>query len=336
MSKELDYQAGPDFAALAAKAQHFEDAAITNDKVDLEKSEETTLTQEQSDLSSNEQQVESQGKVLELTDDALVRVKIDGEIQEVPYKEFKDSLQREAAWHKKNQEFAKGRKETEELFIRQYAELESAARQLKAYEQGLAQKYGQLQTQHQQATTVQQKEQIRDEIATLSEVRQEAERLGQTIEQKIAARDQQINRQIVEAAKQVKQEFEQQKEMNRFTQMLNKNVLENDQYQVLKEVIPNFEQNLRWAVVQLGPQSLEEGAEYAVTIANDWASKFKSKIAATQQRADDKKAKALLEPSDGSPIPPKNAQKQQKQSFIGKDGKWDHKALREAASRLLD
>lgn len=178
----------------------------------------------------------------------------------------------------------------------------------------------------------QQQNSNRDEIATLSEVRQEAEKVGQTIEQKLAARDQQYNQQLLQVAQKLKQEIATEQDGLRFSKGLNK-VLSNAEFKAL-EVIPNLEQNLRYQVWNLQPQSIDEAVEFAEKIAKDWNSKLRTVHVAEQQKADAQKAKAKLEPSDGSAPPPKNVTKVK--SYLGKDGKLNHAALRDAAMALLD
>ena len=272
----------------------------------------------------------SEGSVLEVPENALVRVKIDGEVKEVPYKEFKDTLQREAAWHKRQQSFAEGKKQLEQYYAQQFAELESAARAVKLYEQQLGQRFQQ--PQQQPAQTVPQQSNP-DEIATLSEVRQETAKLGQTLAEQIAARDQAHAEQLQRVAQQLKNEMVVKENAKRFDQGL-QSVLGNKDFKAL-EVIPNLEQNLRYQVWQLGPQSIDEAVEFAEQVAKDWAGKLKTIHIAEQQKVSAQKAKAKLEPSDGSPPQPKNAAKPK--SFIDpKTGKLNHTALREAAMALLD
>ncbi len=344
MSNEIDYAGGMKFSDLATQAQQIVDRIDTPDTTVVTQASEpgfqpppatttTDVTSQDPAQTAQSTQEPSQGQVLELTDDALVRVKIDGQIEEVPYKEFKDSLQREAAWHKRQQAFAQGKKEFEQFYVQRYAELEQAARALQTYEQQLQGQLQHLGTQPQTAQTQAAQQKVVDEIATLNEVRQEAERVGQSIEQKLAARDQLINQQIQNAVQQLKQETAAQREASKFTSMLRENVLDHPEFKQLNEVIPNFEQNLRYQVWQLGPQNLDEAADFAAKIAKDWASKLKTISVTEQQRADAQRARAKLESSEGSAPPPKNATKPR--SFIGKDGKLNHTALREAAMQLL-
>lgn len=334
---EVNYQSFGDTSMLKgdtlAKAEALAESALPADggTKDVEVKQDLTIEPVVEDQGQKVQSQEaSQGSVLEVPEDALVRVKIDGQIQEVPYKEFKDSLQREAAWHQRQQKLAQGKKQLEDYYAQQFAELEKNARMVAAYEQELKSKlFGQTvqspQTQNSNA-------QKADEIATLSEVRQEAERVGQTIEEKIAARDQALERKLLTVAQQLRQEQITKQNALKFEQGLGK-ILTSKDYKAL-EVIPNLEQNLRYEVAQLQPESIEEAIEFADKIAKDWATRLKGIHITEQQKADAQKAKAKLEPSDGSPPQMKNSAKPK--SFIGKDGKLNHAALREAAMSLLD
>jgi hypothetical protein len=343
MAQELDYAGGMDFSALAAAAQAKMDAVDIPDAPAAKPAETVTdinslgLDAAKDDSidtgdasASTSSQVAEQGNVLDIAEDALVKVKIDGEIVQVPYKEFKDSLQREAAWHKRQQAFAEGKRQVEQTYAQRFAELERGAQALQMYEQKL------MQMGMPQAQVQQQVQQKADEIATLGEVRQEAERVGKTVEQLIAARDQQLgqqfNKQLVDTVQRLKAEQAQEREANRFTKGLNE-VLSAKEFKAL-EAIPNLEQNLRYAVFQNGPESIEDAIDQAKTIAKMWNEKLRTIHVAEQQKADAQKAKAKLEPSDGSPVAPKNTSKPK--SYIGKDGKLNHTALREAALALLD
>jgi signal transduction histidine kinase len=338
MAQELDYAGGMDFKGLAAAAQAHVDAVDTGAPAQVAPDpvpvSVDTQQLESKDVDLPEAQVQdeqalqdlSTGKVLDVPEDTLVRVKIDGEVKEVPYKEFKDSLQREAAWHKRQQAFADGKRQLEQYYAQQFAELERGAQALKVYEQQLA-----AQVQQPQAP-VQGRQQTPDEIATLSEVRQEAERVGQTIEQKLAARDQLLNQQLANVAQQLKNEMVVKQNALKFEQGLT-GILGNKQFKAL-EAIPNLEQNLRYQVWQLQPETIEEAVQFAERIAKDWNTKLRSIHVAEQQQADAKKAKAKLEPSDGSPVSPQKTAVQK--SYLTKDGKLDHTALRAAALALLD
>lgn len=332
---EVNYQSFGDTSMLKgdtlAKAEALAESALPADggTRDVEVKQDLTTEPVVEDQGQKVQSQEaSQGSVLEVPEDTLVRVKIDGQIQEVPYKEFRDSLQREAAWHQRQQKLAQGKKQLEEYYAQQFAELEKNARVVAAYEQELKSRLFGQQAQPQQPNVQANK----DEIATLSEVRQEAERVGQTIEEKIAARDRQLESKLLTVAQQLRQEQITKQNALKFEQGLGK-ILTSKDYKAL-EVIPNLEQNLRYEVAQLQPESIEEAIEFADKIAKDWATRLKGIHITEQQKADAQKAKAKLEPSDGSPIQMKNSSKPK--SFLGKDGKLNHAALREAAMSLLD
>lgn len=274
----------------------------------------------------------SQGQVLEVPEDTLVRVKIDGEVKEVPYKEFKDSLQREAAWHQRQQQFATTRKQLEEYYAQQFAALEQQAQQVAMYEQWLRAQ-GLQQAQPQQQTQQSPAQGTPDEIATLGEVQREVEKVNQQIAQALAAREHQLAEQLQRVAVQLKSEMQTKQEAARFDAGL-KGVLQDPTRKFLETVIPKYEQNLRYAVWELGPQSVDEAVEFADKISAEWAKNLRSIQIAEQQKEQAQKARAKLEPSDGSPPAPQKVG--QKRSFIGKDGKLDHAALREAAMSLLD
>ena len=104
-------------------------------------------------------------KVVDLSDDSLVKVKVDGVEQTVPYREFKDGIQREAAFTKRMQQLADQRREAEEVFTQRAAQLQQQA-ELIAYAQQ------QLQTRAAQPVPQAIPQSDPNEIATLGEVQQ--------------------------------------------------------------------------------------------------------------------------------------------------------------------
>lgn len=318
-------------AEAIAEAQLPPDAGATEvtepQQVAEPETQETNVEQPQAD-STVDPVNPSEGSVLEVPENALVRVKIDGEVKEVPYKEFKDSLQREAAWHKRQQTFAEGKKQLEQYYAQQFAELEAAARAIQIYEQQLrAQGTQKVPQQAQQTQTPNP-----DEIATIKEVQQETARVSQTLAEQIAAQNQAQAEQLQRVAQQLKKEMIVKENAKKFDQGLN-GILNGKDYESLK-VIPNLEQNLRYQVWQLQPQTIDEAVEFAERIAKDWNAKLKTVHIAEQQKVSAQKAKAKLEPSDGSP--PKPGVTKPKSYINPKTGKLDHAALRQAAMALLD
>lgn len=266
---------------------------------------------------------------MSIAEDAMVRVKIDGEEVVVPYKEFKDSLQREAAWHKKTQTLAQQRKEVEQYFTQREAELLQAAQMLQAYEQMLAQQ-GKPQPQEQAKIDSGKKE---PEIALVDDIQRTAQQLAQDFEQRLAKEREDQQKNILEAAHLMERRQQQQKQADRFTSKI-QGVLAKEEAKVLHDLIPQLEQNLRFAVWDLKPQTLNEAEEFAEKIVQTWVEKANKHHVAQQQKKDVARAKAKIEPSDGSPPAPKP--QNQPKSFISKDGRVDYAEMRRRAEALLD
>lgn len=281
------------------------------------------------------QVAQSSGKVVDLPDDALVRVKIDGVEQTVPYREYKDGIQREAAFTKRMQTLAQQRQEAEQVFAQRAADLQRQAEML-AYAQQQLQQQANPVAQLQQLLQAQQPQpQAPDpnEIATLGEVQQSLAAFQQQLAAQQAEQQRQFLEQIQLAGQQLKDEQALAADAARFTAGLNA-TLEKDDFKVLREVIPYAEESIRYQVAQLGPQSIDEAITFAEQIANEWAGKVRATSTDYLTRQEVAKARAKMGPPSGSPPPPSAQVKPG--SFFKKDGKLDWKSLEQRAAAYLD
>jgi hypothetical protein len=277
------------------------------------------------------------GQVVDLPDDALVRVKIDGVEQTVPYREYKDGIQREAAFTKRMQQLADQRREAEQVFTQRAAELQRQAEMLQYAQQQLQQQanpVAQLQQllQQQQGGQTAPPSADPNEIATLGEVQQALKAFEQTFAQQQAAQQQAFLQQLQETGQQLKYEQALEADATTFTTALAR-TLDQDDYKVLRETIPFAEESIRFQVAQLNPQTMDEAISFMEQVAKEWSGKVRAASTEQLKRQEVAKARAKMEPPAGSPVPPVQARPK---AVFKKNGQTDWDALRDRAAAYLD
>jgi hypothetical protein len=276
------------------------------------------------------------GHVFDIPEDSLVRVKIDGVEQTVPYKEYKDGIQREAAFTKRMQTLAAQRQEAEQVFAQRAADLQRQAEMLAYAQQQLQQQsnpVAQLQQLLAQQNAPQPRQSDPNEIATLGEVQSSLAEFQRQMAEQQQMQQQQMLQQIQMAGHQLREEQALQADAARFTAGLNA-TLEKDDFKVLRDVIPFAEESIRYQVAQLNPQSIDEAINFAEQIANEWAGKVRATSDDYLKRQEVAKARAKMGPPTGSPPPPTAQRKPG--SFFQKDGKLDWKSLEQRALNYLE
>lgn len=266
-------------------------------------------------------------RVVSLPDDALVRVKIDGVEQTVPYSEYKDGIQREAAFTKRMQTLAYQRQEAEQVFTQRAADLQRQAELVAYAQQQLNQRVAPPQPASEAPVGPDP-----NEIATLGEVQQSLATFQQQLAAQQSYQQQQFMAQLQQAGQQLRDEQVQQADAARFTAGLNA-TMERDDFKVLRDVIPYADESIRFQVAQLDPQSIDEAITFAEQIAKEWAGKFRASGTDYLARQEVAKARAKMGPPSGSPPPPTAQVKPG--SFFKKDGKLDWSSLEQRASAYL-
>jgi hypothetical protein len=269
----------------------------------------------------------SHDQVVDIPDDALVRVKIDGVEETVPYAEYKGGIQREAAFTRRMQTLSQQRQEAEQVFTQRAAELQRQAEMI-AYAQE------QMQTAARPTKDVtSEKPSDPNEIATLGEVQQSLAAFQQQLSTQQTQQQQQFMSQLQNAGHELKNEQIQQADAHRFTAGLNA-TLEKDDYKFLRDVIPYAEESIRYQVAQLDPQSIDQAIDYTETVAKEWSDRVRATSTDHIKRQEVAKARAKMGPPSGSPVPPSEQTKPG--SFMRKDGKLDWKSLEQRAAAYLD
>lgn len=271
----------------------------------------------------------AEAKVLDLPEDALVKVKIDGVEQTVPYREFQAGVQREAVFTKRMQTLADQRREAEQAIASRAAEVERQA-QMIAYAQQQLQQAAMARNSTPAAETV--KSPDPNEIATLGEVQESLRNFQQQIAAQQAEREQLLMQQLQQAGQQLRDEQAIQADALRFSKAL-QSTLDTDSYKLLRDVIPFAEESIRFKVAELNPQTMDEAIEMMDQVVQEWAGKVQTATADSLKRHEVAKARAKIEPPSGSPVPPSTAQPR---SFMRKQGGMDWDVLRERATALAD
>lgn len=271
-------------------------------------------------------------KVLELPDDGVVRVKVDGKEQLLPVQEFKSGISREAHYTQRMQQLAEQKREAETALAAQYAQLQQEAQALLLAQQQLAQ-YAQQPQPQAYAPQGQMAPAPQDpgELATVGDVQASMQQAMAQLLQQQQQREQQLMQAISQAGQQAQEQAALQRDTLTYTKGL-QSVLAKPEFEVLTKVLPYAEESIRYQVAAMDPPTIEDAITYTEQVAKEWASKLRSEVLDSQKRQQVAQARAKLEPPAGSPPSPNAGVRQQ---FFRKDGKLDWDALHAKASALM-
>lgn len=277
-------------------------------------------------------------KILDLPDDALVRVKIDGKEEPVSIKEYREGISREAVFTKRMQSLAEQRRQAEAELAGQYAQLQQHAQ---ALEMAKAQFASQLHAPQAAPAPFQPLTQTpasaprawdAGEIATMGDVQSALQAEIAKLQAQSQQQQEQFTRALGEAGQQVQRDAAHQRNAQAFTEGL-QSVLSRPEYAVLKKVLPYAEESLRYQVAAMDPQSIPQAIEFTEQTARGWIQTLQAEMVETAKRQEVAKAQAKLEPPTGS-APPPAAQYKPGSSFK-KNGGFDWDALRARAETML-
>lgn len=269
--------------------------------------------------------VTAEAKVFELPDDARVKVKIDGKEEIVNYKDYKDSLQREAHWTKRNQTFANQKRQAEQELAQIYAQLQVQAQAIQLQQQN---KQPSLVEQLQELQRVQSIKQPKpDELVAHGElqsaIQSAMEKLATQQQASQQASEQSTEQRIQAAVNKVVVA----QEANRFTTAIHQ-VLGDKDAAILGRVVPSVEYAeaiIRHNVAQMGAQSVDQGIEFAKQFVTDWVKQVKKETLGERQAESAQKAKVQLEPSGSGSAP--GPKKPATPTIFKKDGTIDWNSL---------
>jgi Fe2+ transport system protein B len=173
-------------------------------------------------------------------------------------------------------------------------------------------------------------------LATIGEIQKALSAHRAELEQEFARREAQQQAQQAHALHQLQVKQAQAQDAARFTSALN-DTLSHKDLAVVKTVVPNpeiAEAIIRYNVAQMDPQSIEEGIEFMHSFVKQWADNVRGQQKVEDGRAAAAKARAVIEPPNGSPPAPVQAPKPQ--SFFKKDGGLDWGALHQKALAQME
>lgn len=273
-------------------------------------------------------------KVLDLADDAQVRVKIDGKDEIISVKDYKDGISREAVFTKRMQTLADQRREAEAQLAAQYAEIQRQAQAVELAKAEMARQFESLKTVNQApgATPVATKPLDPGELATMGDVQATLEAQLAAIRAEQKAQQEGFVKALGEAGQQMQQRAALERDSAAFTAHLT-NVLEKPEYQVLKRINPFAEETIRHKVAAMDPKTIHEAMQFTDTYVKGWLQEAQAAWVETVKRQEVAKAQAKIEPPAGSPPAP--AQQFKPGSSFRSDGKFDWNALRARAESML-
>jgi hypothetical protein len=274
-------------------------------------------------------------EVREFKDDDLVRVKVDGKEEVVSYKDYKDGIQRERVFTQRMQQLANQREQAEQELASKYAQLYQYAQSVEMAKQQLDAN-NPLAKLAQQLEAQGRVEQDPNTLATIGEIQKALKEQREHLEVELTQREQAQQVRLAQAAQQLRQQQVVAQDAARFTSALNETLSQKD-IAVIRNAVPSPELAdaiIRYNVAQMGPETIEEGIGYMKTFAKQWADQIKAQSKTEDGRAAAAKARATIEPPQGSPPAP--GQSQTPQNFFKKDGGLDWGALHAKALSVLE
>lgn len=268
-------------------------------------------------------------KVLDLPDDGMVRVKVDGKEELLPVTEFKSGISREAHYTQRMQQLAEQRKQAEAELATYYAQVQQQAQAVELAQQQLSQWAQSFQTPQPAEAP---KPFDPGELATVGDVQSYVQQLDANLRQHYESREQQLMQTLSQATQQAQEQAAIQRDALTYTQGL-KQVLNHPDYKLLTDIVPYAEESIRFQVAQMDPPTIEDAVRYTEQVAREWHQKLQQVSLEQQKRQQVAEARAKLEPPAGSPPAPTSAPRPG--SFFRKDGKLDWDALRTRADAMM-
>lgn len=262
-----------------------------------------------------------------VNDDIEVTVKVDGKEQVVKLGELKNGYSRESTFTQRMQTLGQQRRQLEEYFAQQQAQVNQQAQAVALAQQQL-QQFGQ---QRQQPQVDQPKFNPND-IATVGELQQALAHMAQQVQYARQQDAQVFQTELQQAQARQAQELIVQRDQERFSTALEK-FMKSEDGQLLAELTPYAADTIRFQTMQTAPESVDEAIKMMDGIAKEWAQKVKGRVQSQSVRQEVVKAKTVMEPPVGTPAATIS---QPKPSVFKKDGGVDYNALFQRSLSLMD
>jgi hypothetical protein len=277
----------------------------------------------------------SAAQLAQLSDDQLVEVTVDGEQVQMPWKDAKAGVMRQAHYTRNMQAL----RQEQATFEQNRASLTQAQQEREALvsllksedlmKQFLQKQYPHL-LQQAQAAAAAQTGIDPDDIATVGQLQQQQEAAQAYIAQMQAAMQAQMQEQLA----QVTQTIEDRAVVAKLSESINGTIGSIfKEHPYLQEVIPNAEQVLRYEVLKLQPSTPEETLAAFKQVAEGWVETFNRQVEARNKSAVIAKSKLTsnnIQPPGGAQVQPTPTNFKKVNPMTGKtEVDWD--ALRNAA-----
>ena len=268
-------------------------------------------------------------KIFDVPDDALFRVKIDGEEKIISHKEYKDILRQNATVTQRYQNLAETRDKMN-------AELNEWIQKLDAREKELAARAEAGQKPDPNAAALQAlvdalqgkkpaEPPDPNTVLTVGELAQREAKLKAEFEAMTKAEREQFKKDLEAAQTQVATQSRQQKELAEFYGQVD-SLIAKPEYAAVSQLVPHARAHIMSVLNKLNPATREE----ALALSEEWLKERKEtfrKLAVSEQQAKEADAvKQKMESNSGSTPMIKGTSKEERvKSYIGKNGKpnWD-------------
>lgn len=261
-----------------------------------------------------------------INDDIEVTVKVDGKEQTVKLGELKNGYSRESTFTQRMQTLGQQRRQLEEYFAQQQAQINQQAQAIQLAQQQL-QQFGQ-----QRQQPVAQPQLNPNDIATVGELQQAMQALVQQVQQARQQDAQVFQTELQKAQQQQMQELAVRRDQERFSTAL-ETFMESEDGKLLSELNPFAADAIRFQTMQTSPETTDEAIKNMSVIAKEWAQKVKGRVQTSAVRQEVVKAKTVMEPPVGTPAA---TIAQPKPSVFKKDGGVDYNALFQRSLSLMD
>jgi hypothetical protein len=261
----------------------------------------------------------------QITDDIEVVVKVDGKEQTVKLEELKKGYSRESTFTQRMQTLGEQRRQLENYFAQQQAQMNAQAQAVQLAQQQLQQ----FNQSRQQPVAPQVNP---NDIATVGELQQYMQALAQQVQQARLQDQQVFQTELQKAQQQQLQELAVRRDQERFSTALDA-FMGSDDGQLLAELNPFAADAIRFQVMQTSPDSMDEAIKNMEGIAKEWAQKVKGRVQTQNVRQEVVKARTVMEPPVGTPAATIS---QPKPSVFRKDGGVDYNALFQRSLSLMD
>jgi hypothetical protein len=282
----------------------------------------------------------SAAQLAKLDDNQLVEVTVDGEVVQMPWKDARGGVMRQAKFTKEMQNLRSQQQEFETSraqLLQAQQEREQLVNLLKSEDmmkEFLQKAYPNL-VQQAQAAAAQATGVDPDDIATVGQLQQLQQAAAQNVQQMM----EQFQQQLGEQLETVTQTIEDRQVTAKLSNDINATISEIfHTHPELSTVIPNADQMLRYEVLRLAPSTPEETIQAFKQVAEGWVENLNKTVEKRTKQSVIQKQKLVgnnIQPPGGASVQPQPTSFKKVNPMTGKT-EVDWKALNSVAMGLLD